>query len=81
MDVFIELFGLQKEVVKAEKIPLPMTDKMSVRDAFNYLRTTYPAIPLGQTPFLVTVNSELASLDSSLRSGDVICFLPHIGGG
>ncbi len=81
MDVFIELFGFQKEVVKAEKILLPMTDKMLVRDAFNYLRTTYPAIPLEQAPFLVTVNFELASLDRLLKSGDVVCFLPHIGGG
>ncbi|HSW57093.1 MAG TPA: MoaD/ThiS family protein [Dehalococcoidales bacterium] len=81
MDVFIELFGLPKEIIKSERISLPLTGGMVVRDAFSYLKNRYPAVPLEQAPFLVTVNSEIASMDSLLKAGDTVCFLPHIGGG
>ena len=81
MDVIIEFIGLQKDIVKADKISLPWKEKMLARDALDYLEKRYPALPFDRTSLLPTVNHEVTTLDRPLKPDDIVCFLPHIGGG
>ncbi len=81
MDVFVELVGNQKDIARSDKVSLTASGDMSVRDAIERLRQKYPTLPLDHDSLLVTVNHEVASLDRPLKHHDLVCFLPHIGGG
>lgn len=81
MKVSVELFGIQREITRVDKIDVPITEAMLVRDVINYVRRKYPALALDEHSVLATVNHKLASLDKSLKANDVVCFLPPIGGG
>ena len=81
MVVFVELVGNQKDVAQSDKIRLTISGEMSVRDALERLGQRYPSLPLDRDSLLITVNHEVASLDKRLKPNDVVCFLPHIGGG
>jgi|MudIll2142460700_1097286.scaffolds.fasta_scaffold693751_2 molybdopterin converting factor small subunit len=81
MEVIIELVGNQKDVARSDKISLTASGGMSVRDALERLRQKYPDLLLDRDSCLITVNHEIASLDRALRHNDLVCFLPHIGGG
>jgi molybdopterin converting factor small subunit len=81
MVVSIELTGIFRDIAKVETIKMPITGKTPVRDAIEFIRSLYPALPLEKDSFLVSVNNELVPSDRLLQPNDVICFLPHIGGG
>ena len=81
MTVTIELFGIHREIAGIEKIELPVSETMLVRDALQYIREKYPSVSLKEHSILITVNHEVASLDRPLTANDTICILPHIGGG
>jgi molybdopterin converting factor small subunit len=81
MVVSIELIGIFRDIAKIDRINMPITGKTFVSDALEYVRNKYPALPLDKTSFLISVNYELVSPDRLLNPNDVICFLPHIGGG
>jgi molybdopterin converting factor small subunit len=50
-------------------------------DALDYIGNKYPDLPLDKSLFLITVNHELVSADRQLHPNDVVCLVPHIGGG
>lgn len=81
MKVSVELFGIHRESARIDRIELPLGEKTLVRDALEYLRVKYPAITLEEHSILITVNHEIAPLDTPLKANDTICILPHIGGG
>ena len=79
--VLIEFFGTQRSVTETDSIDMPLTGKTRVNDALEYVRYRYPALPLEEDLVLITVNQEMASLDTVLQADDTVSFLPHIGGG
>jgi len=81
MSVSIQFFGMQRNVTKTDSIHMPITEKTSVTDALEYVRRQYPDLPLTKETVLITVNQEIASLDTMLRGNDVVLFLPFISGG
>ena len=81
MVVTIELIGIQRDITKIGLIDVPITEKTTVRDAIEYVKDKYPALPLDMDSILVAVNNELAPLDRLLISKDIINIFPHIGGG
>ena len=81
MSVSIQFFGMQRNVTKTDSIHMPITEKTSVTDALEYVRQQYPDLPLAKETVLITVNQEIASLDTVLRGNDVVLFLPFISGG
>jgi molybdopterin converting factor small subunit len=81
MFVLIELFGMQRDIAKIEKVDMYITEKTLVRDALEYIRKLYPDLLLDENSILTTVNYELAPPDRLLKANDTICILPHIGGG
>jgi molybdopterin converting factor small subunit len=81
MLVSIELFGVQRDIAKTDKLNMPITERTVVRDAIEYVRNKYPALSLDKDALLIAVNYELAPLDRLLRANDIICVIPFIGGG
>ncbi len=81
MVVSIELFGILRNLAETDKLSMPITGKTSAGDALDYVRGKYPSLPLDIGSFLISVNHELVSPERLLRPNDVICFIPHIGGG
>jgi molybdopterin converting factor small subunit len=61
---------------------VPISDKVRVvADLFNYIKEAYPELALNKEAVLVTVNSNISSLDYRLNANDEVAFMPHIGGG
>jgi molybdopterin converting factor small subunit len=81
MDVFVELFGIQRDIARTDKLVIPIVKAALVRDVIEYMRKKYPALHLDEHSVLVTVNHELASPEKNLEANDIVCFLPPIGGG
>jgi molybdopterin converting factor small subunit len=81
MVVSIELMGLHRDIAQIDKITMPITGKTPLRSALEYIKKLYPNLVLDENMILLTVNHELASLDTLLVSNDTVCILPHIGGG
>jgi molybdopterin converting factor small subunit len=81
MKVSIVFFGTQRVIAKTDSIDMPITEKTTVSDALEYVRSQYPALHLDQEMILTTVNKEITSIDRLLKAGDTILFLPYIGGG
>ena len=79
--ISIHFFGIQRLATKTDSIHMPITEKTSVTDALEYVRQQYPDLPLAKETVLITVNQEIASLDTMLRVNDVVLFLPFISGG
>jgi molybdopterin converting factor small subunit len=81
MVISIELFGMQREIAGIDKIIMPITGKTLVRDALEYLNQNHPILSLDKESIFVTVNHESSLLDRPLNADDVVCIMPHIGGG
>lgn len=79
--ISIEFFGMQRAVTKTDSIAMPITENMKVTDALEYVRNRYPGLPLDTGMVLITVNQEMASLDTMLKANDTVLFLPFISGG
>ena len=51
MLVSIELFGVQRDIAKIDKLNMPITEKTIVHDAIEYVRNKYPALSLDKDSF------------------------------
>lgn len=81
MNVTIEFFGNQKAVTGTDRISMPITGKTQAGDALKYVRDRYPALKVDEKSAIIAVNREVVPPHTFLKVNDVICFLPHIGGG
>jgi molybdopterin converting factor small subunit len=79
--ISIEFFGMQRTVTKTDSIYMPISENMKITDVLEYVRIHYPSLPLDKGMVLVTVNQEMASLDTMLKANDTVLFLPFISGG
>jgi molybdopterin converting factor small subunit len=79
--ISIEFFGMQRAITKIDRIAMPITENMKVTDVLEYVRNRYPSLPLDKGMVLITVNQEMASLDTMLNANDTVLFLPFISGG
>lgn len=81
MIAVIELFGTHRDKAKIEKVYMPITEKTIARDVLEYIRQLYPELLLDEKSIHPMVNHELVPLDRLIKSNDIVCILPHIGGG
>ena len=81
MKVSIHFFGTQCTITKTDSIHMPITERTCAIDALEYVKQHYPDLPLDKKMVLITVNQEMASLETLLRENDIVLFIPHIGGG
>jgi len=80
MAVTIEFFRDQRSITKADSVRMRLTEGTKASDALEYVRNMYPSLPL-DGGILIAVNQEVTSPDRLLKANDVVCFIPHIGGG
>lgn len=81
MVVTIEFFGNQKAITGTDRITMPTTAKTQARDALKYARDSYPGLNLEEKSAIIAVNREVVPPHTVLKANNVVCFLPHIGGG
>ena len=81
MVVSVNFYGMQRLYTQTEQISVPLLNQIRVTDLLEIVQGQFPNLPLDQNTFLVTVNQEIAHLETVLNPNDNICFLPHIGGG
>lgn len=81
MMVSIEFFGMQRAVTGTDRMDMLVTEKATVADALEEVRRRYPELRLDEKKVLITLNQEMASLDTVLKANDTVSFLPSIGGG
>jgi molybdopterin converting factor small subunit len=81
MTVSIEFLGMQRAIAKSDRIDMPITRRTRVVDALERVRSEYPDLHLDERTVLITVNQEMAALDTLLKANDTVSFLPSIGGG
>lgn len=82
MRVWVSFFGLQRELIRTDRIRVSLSEKIRIADdLFGYVRDRYPELSLKKDMVVVTVNNNATSLDHQLRADDEISFIPHIGGG
>ncbi len=79
--ISIEFFGVQRTITKTDRIQVPLDGMKSAQDAFNFVRSKYPQLPIDDGAVLITVNHVAVSPDRLLRPNDTVCFVPGIGGG
>ena len=81
MTVSIEFLGMQRAITKTNKIDMAITRRTRVIDALEHVRREYPGLHLDERTVLITVNQEMAALDTLLKANDTVLFLPSISGG
>ena len=81
MNVSVNFYGLQRKVTSTHQIQIPLSRGARVTEVLNYLKKSYPELPLSEDTVMITVNNQLSSLRQILNAGDIISFIPHIGGG
>jgi len=81
MKAKVELLGSQKSIAGTNTVEFPVSDTSSVTDALNHVSALYPALFLNPNNLVMTVNGTVSSGGKVLHAGDVVSFLPVIGGG
>jgi molybdopterin converting factor small subunit len=81
MVVTIEFLGNQRVIAGVERVTMPITGKTLAGDALNYARSRYPGLKVDEKSAIIAVNREVVPPQTVLKANDVVCFLPHIGGG
>jgi len=79
--VSIKFLGMQCVITKKDSVNIPFTEKMTVKDALEFVRHNYPDLDLDEGMIFITVNQEKTSLDRLLCANDTISFVPYISGG
>jgi molybdopterin converting factor small subunit len=81
MLVTVHFHGLQREITKADHIELRIEEDKHVNAVLRLIKEMYPDLPLTEEAVMATVNNQVSTLDHALEGGDIISFIPHIGGG
>jgi len=72
-------FGLLKDRLGSEALPLALPERATVGDLLAHLSSRYPGLML--KGIAVSVNAEYASAAQPLRDGDEVGLLPPVSGG
>ena len=81
MVVSIKFMGTQQMITNTSSIDMPVSNHTTVKDALDFIKQRYPALPLENGALFITVNQEITPLDKVLSANDSITFIPAIGGG
>ncbi|MEZ4216386.1 MAG: molybdenum cofactor biosynthesis protein MoaE [Myxococcota bacterium] len=81
MDVTVKLFGSVREQVGAKELAMTLADGATVAVVRDRLAADHALFRDLGTRLAVSVNLEVASLDTPLRNGDEVAFLPPVSGG
>ncbi|UTW70949.1 molybdopterin converting factor subunit 1 [Anaerobacillus sp. HL2] len=71
-------FADLEEIVGSREITIDKTE-MAVTDVKEYLKATYPALPVDRA--MIAVNEEYVEDHDIVKSNDTIAFIPPVSGG
>ena len=81
MQIRLKLFAAFREAVGQRDVTQTVADGTTVAGLIAQVLDVYPAlVPLMQTS-MVMVNQEYSPPETALRDGDVVAFIPPLGGG
>ena len=81
MTAKIELMGYQKTSAGVSEVEVNITEHPLVFDAIKYLSGRYEKLYLDPEQVIININGERVAGDTSLNDGDIVTFIPIIGGG
>ena len=73
-------FASYRDLVGAEELELDLAEGATVRQLVDQVRSRPGADAIPETP-VVAVNREYASVETPLREGDEVAFIPPVAGG
>jgi molybdopterin converting factor subunit 1 len=81
--ISVKYFANLKEVAGKESEELTASDGMKLKDLCNQLENSQSQIVemIRQKNVMVAINQEMANMDSVIKDGDEIAFLPPFSGG
>ena len=80
MDIEIMAFGIARDIFGASTIRIKAEDGSTVKELLENLQTTYP--PLQELRSVaIAINTEYASMDQVIKSGDEVVIIPPVAGG
>jgi molybdopterin converting factor subunit 1 len=81
--ISIKYFANLREVAGKESEELTASDGMKLEDLCNQLANSQSQIVemVRQKNVMVAINQEMANMDSEIKDGDEIAFLPPFSGG
>jgi molybdopterin synthase catalytic subunit len=81
MNVVVKFFGAVREAVGAKELAVQVPEGCPVAELRSKLAATHPIFHEFGDRLAVSVNYEIAALDTALRDGDEVAFLPPVSGG
>ena len=81
MHVTVMLFGSIREAVGEKELSIELPDGATARELRRRLADRYPVFDAFGERLAVSVQLEVVALDTSLRDGDEVAFLPPVSGG
>jgi len=81
MQITVKLFGSLREAAGAKELALALPEGTRAADVWAQLVADYPKIEPFAGRLAVSVNFEIGALESDLRDGDEVAFLPPVSGG
>ena len=81
MKVRVLFFGILKDVAGRGSDLLSLPDHASLADVFTHYEKLSPQLGGFASSIAISVNQQFAELDSKVKDGDEIAFLPPVSGG
>ena len=80
MNIKVLFFGRVRETIKSSAEDLVVPNNSTLKTVINMIESEFAAI--SELPIIYSINNEyIYDLDTSLKEGDIIGFIPPISGG
>ena len=77
----IELLGYQKTSAGVSEVEININNHPLVSDAIKHLSDLFAKLYLDPERVIININGERVDEDTRLSDGDIVTFIPIIGGG
>jgi molybdopterin converting factor subunit 1 len=81
MTITVRLFAAYREKVGQRQVQLALPDGATLQDAWDALVAAHEGLAVFQHSLVGSVNAEYAPLDTPLKPGDEVAFIPPVAGG
>ena len=81
MRVTVRLFARLRDIAGASELAREIVPGATIGSVWRQLATEYPALGPYERSISSAVNADYARMDTALRDGDEIAFLPPVSGG
>jgi molybdopterin converting factor subunit 1 len=81
MRVTVRLFARLREIAGAAEVARDVAPGATIRGVWRQLAAEFPALEPYERSVSTAVNADYARMDTELREGDEVAFLPPVSGG